>query len=268
MSEKEERVAIIPLSKFDSDVDIIPLEHDLCLRRIVGNEIEELVKLAPGYETTLKAALLDLEFVVEKRFTKKVAFEKWMEKSRNVSNIILALRLLKPGELFAPTAFFIKTGKQKSSIVTNTRPLANALPELFLKRTEIADFVELWRKLKPVPEEKPYLIFALKQFSEIFYVLDDQLVNYMMAFESLVFRREMVARPHGKAIGISISMLIGKSEEERIKIQNDIVEAYDLRNKIVHGHLEMSKTHQKRVRNLFDRVEDYLRRSLRRFVEE
>jgi len=268
MSEKEDYVAVIPLANFDSDVNIISLGDDLCLRRIDKSEIEKLVKLAPGYETTLKDALLDIEFVVEKRVAKRVDFIKWTEKSKNVVNIILALRLLKPGELFVPTVFFIS--KRKSCTVTNTVPVANALPEyFFLKQREIVEFVELWKKLKQLENEKPYLIFALKPLSEPFYIPEEQLANYMMAFESLVFGRgKGTPRPYGRTIGIAISMLLGKSEEERAKIEKDLVEAYELRNRIVHGHLKMSKNNEKRMRKLFDRVEDYLRRSLRKFVEE
>lgn len=257
------------MANFDSDVDNISLGADLCLRRIDGDEIEKLVKLAPGYETTLKVALLDVEFVVEKRFAKEGDFIKWTEKSQNVLNIILALRLLKPGELFAPTAFFISS-KQKSYGVTNTHPVANALPKHFLlKKREVVEFVELWKKLKQLENEKPHLIFALKQLSEPFYIPEEQLANYMMAFESLVFGRSKEAsRPYGRTIGIAISMLLGKSEEERTEIENDLAEAYELRNRIVHGHLKMSKNNEKRMRKLFDRVKDYLRRSLRKFVEE
>lgn len=276
MSEKEDSVAIIPLANFDSDVGFISLEDGLCLRRIDGNEIERLVKPALGYETTLKGALLDIEFVVEKRFAKKADFIKWTEKSQNVVNIILALQLLKPGVIFAPTAFFVGS-KKKSYGVTNTHPVTGALPEyFFLRQKEIVEFVELWKKLKQLENEKPYLIFALKQFYEPFYILEDQLVNYMMAFESLVFGRGKslpkkygrTPNPYGRAIGIAISMLLGKSEEERTEIERDLAVAYELRNKIVHGHLKMSKNHEKRMRKLFDKVEDYLRRSLRKFVEE
>jgi hypothetical protein len=276
MSKKEDYVAVIPLTNFDSDVDFISLEDGLCLRRIDGNEIEKLLKLAPGYETTLKVALFDIEFVVEKRSPKKVDYIKWTEKSQNVVNIILALRLLKPGEIFAPTVFFTNS-KQRSSYVTNPNPVANALPEpFFLKQREKDEFVELWKKLKQVKKKKPYLIFALKQFPEPFYTLEDQLVNFIMAFESLVFGREKnipkkygrIRIPSGRTIGIAISMLLGKSEKERTEIERDLVEAYELRNKIVHGHLKMSKNHEERMSELFDRVEDYLRRSLRKFVEE
>jgi hypothetical protein len=99
--------------------------------------------------------------------------------------------------------------------------------------------------------------------------VEEQLVYYIMAFESRVFgRQKKDAKPYGIAIGIAIAMLIGKDEKERTRIENDLTEAYELRNKIVHGHLREQLNPEKKMIELFDRVEDYLRRSLRKFVKE
>lgn len=261
--------AIVPLANLDSDVDFISIDDGLCLRRIEGKEIDKLVKRASGYETTLKAALLDTEFVVEKKLTSRRDFSEWTEKSQNVMNIILALRLLKPEGLYAQTAFFISS-TNGLYYVTDTSPITSVLLErFFLKQEEVGGFMELWKKLQAIETEKPYLELALKQFSEFFYDVPEQLANYMMAFESLVFGRENPApKPYGRAIGIAIGMLLGKDEKERTKIEKDLKEAYELRNRIVHGHLKIQKYHEKHTEKLFDRIADYLRRSLRKFVEE
>jgi len=250
-------------------VDIISLGDGLCLRRIGVDEIDKLVKRASGYETTLKAALLDTEFVVEKKLTNRSDFAEWTERSQNVKNLILALRLLKPEGLYAQTAFFISS-TNGSYGVTNTSLITSGLPECyFLKQEEVGEFMELWKRLQVIETEKPHLAIALKQFSEFFYDLLEQLANYMMAFESLVFGRENPApKPGGRAIGIAIGMLLGKDEKERTEIEKDLKAAYELRNRIVHGHLKIQKHNEKRTEKLFSRIADYLRRSLRKFVEE
>ncbi len=90
----------------------------------------------------------------------------------------------------------------------------------------------------------------------------------MIAFESLVFHGERKTFEGGKVIGISIGMLIGNNQKERTEIKKKLVRAYEVRNAKVHGNTEKLRKLGKDVEKLSLDIEDYLRRVLRRLVEE
>jgi hypothetical protein len=273
LSEKKGFVSIVPLANFDSDVDLIRLDDNLCLRRINRSELEKLIKRASGYEDTLMTALLDVEYVIEKKMATVRKFGQWHEGSSYVRDIILALRIFKEGDVNTPTAFLLEsTGK--SYVVSNTSPLPRFFENpYFLKQKEINKFVELWKRLQSVEKEKPHLKFPLTQFTKAFEenFPEDVMVDFTTAFESLVFYGvKEPPRPYGKATGIAIGMLLGKNLKERTEIEKNLKKAYEVRNAVVHGHLRkrLHKYDYERGTQLILKVEDYLRRSLRTFLEE
>lgn len=273
MSEKEGYVAIIPLTNFDSDVDLIRLDDNLCLKRINRDELENLVKRASGYEVTLKTALLDVEYVIEKKMATVRKFGRWHEGSSYVRDIILVLRIVKKGDVDTPTAFLLQsTGRFYALSEPSPSPRLFENP-YFLNHKESDKFVELWKRHQSVKKEKPHLKFPLSQFNKALEeeFLEDAMVDFTTAFESLAFYGvEKPPRPYGKAIGIAIGMLLGKNQKERTEIEKNLEKAYEMRNSIVHGHLRkrLQKYDDKRGTQLLFKVEDYLRRTLRKFLEE
>jgi hypothetical protein len=70
--------------------------------------------------------------------------------------------------------------------------------------------------------------------SHIEYYLEDTLIDLMIAFEALVFEGEG-SESKGRTIAIANSMLIGENEKERRRIRTRLLEAYRVRNVIIHS---------------------------------
>ncbi len=234
MSENtEERKSIVPLVNFSSDVNSVRLNNRLSLRRIDLDELEFLTGLASGYQDTLKDALLDVEYVIEKRIPteeSEPSLRDWNEKSRHVQAIVLALRLLDVGDVSAPTAF--KVDSCSFAISETSPPPSFSSNSYFLTKAQIKDFKALWKKVQKVKQAKPYLDFPLIQFTKAYDEKspEDAILDYMIAFESLVFHGERKTFEGGKVIGISIGMLIGNNQKERTEIKKKLVRAYEVRN--------------------------------------
>jgi hypothetical protein len=272
MKNKVKIVSMVPLVNFECEVNVIELDDNLCLRRITPEELNELIKRAPGYSFPLKNALADVNFVIEKKLSGD--YIDYGEFSPYVLNIVLALRLLKEGAIATPTAFRLSSDR-KSYSVSEPSPRIRIHPGLsplyILKKDEISAFQVLWKKLQSLEEDRPHLLFSLEQFSKAFDELfpEDIFVDFISAFESLVFYKEKrTIEPAGKVIGIAIGMLLGKNQQERNRIKDIITKAYEIRNARVHGNLNKLKKHQHENGDLLSDLGDCLRKTLRKFVEE
>lgn len=274
---EEKSKIIVPLANFFSDEDLIKLDESLCIKRLESNEFEKLMKRTIGYYSVLKTALMDVEYVIEKKLDfvdsgtgSGFSFHLWKEDSPHMKNIVTALRLLIQGNVRTPTAFLLSS---KSFYVSNTTPVTMYFVEpYFLSKEQVDGFLRLWKKLENVKREKPNLQFPINRFSRSFEeeYTENIIVDLMTAFESIVFRKGKAPRPYGRTIGIAIGMLIGESEKERTKIENDLKDAYDLRNNIVHGHLRKQtdgSIHEIDEESI-DTVRDYLRIALKTLLEE
>ena len=101
----------------------------------------------------------------------------------------------------------------------------------------------------------------LKRFNSSYYgSLDDRLIDQMIAFESLFLGDpdELIYK-----LATRITFFLEKDECERIKIFNIIKKAYNFRSKIVHGS---KKVNNKELKAILPLTEDYLRRSINRFL--
>lgn len=278
MSEKKELVSLVPLSNFNSDVKVIQFKECLCIRQAEEGELDRLLEIAKDYRSMLEQELIDVKYFIEERFLpqpdgNRPSFWGWGEISPNVEDIVLALRLLKEGEIETLTAFLLDPN-QESKTITTIAPISHLPSEpYFLKKEEVEDLIGLWRRLQDVESKKAQLSFPLKQFARAFEeaYAEDVIVDLMVAYESLVFRRGTESpRPYGRMIGIAIGMLIGRSEGERAEIEKDLKQAYEYRDKIVHGHLR-KKLHDYTIeveKRIYTKPENYLRRSLRKLIEE
>ena len=274
MSKIKEYTSLVPLALFDSDVDVINLSDNLCIRRTNHTELESLIKRAVGFQAALESVLFELEYVIEKKMiidTTKPWFLPWKEDSVHVTDIVNALRLFKEGHVETPTAFLFDSENSVYGLSNETPSVRRFEDYYFLLQHEVESFKALWFKVQNLASEKSTLKFPLFHYNRAFYRDTDEevLLDYLIAFESLIFGGEKNSiEPAGKVIGIAIGMLLGTDKKQRDKIKRTFVDAYKIRNAYVHGNLDKLTDYKEIISEVTFCIEDYLRNSLRRFVEE
>jgi len=265
MSEKKGFMEIVPLINFDSDAGSVKFDEKLCLRRIEPSELSNLIDKLTR-DVTPYLSLLKADYVLENKIV-PLSTKHW-------NDVILALKLLKLGDLQVLAAFHLNEENRISlSIHDDLHRSTLALNPYFLKKEETTELTKLWERVQGMTS-KPYLSFPLRVFAEAYKKgasYDDRIVDYMVAFESLIFHgMDKTIEPAGKVMGIAVSMLLGIDQENRTKIKMTLKNAYEVRNAKVHGNVAKLKKLKAKsnVRLLSMNVEDYLRHALRRFIEE
>lgn len=184
-----------------------------------------------------------------------------------LERIILALRLLKTGDVKAYNAIRMEPG---SHMILTTSYSINVISErtYFLEKGETR-LVEILKKVQNATS-KAYLDFPLRLFMST-YEKDmpvEKIVDYMTVLESLVFfGKDRGIEPAGEVIGIAIGMMLGNDQHERSEMKEILTEAYRVRNARVHGNLTKIP-HPQEIAKLAMKVEDLVRFTLRKFVEE
>lgn len=265
MSESEKYTSIVPLILFDSDAESVEFSEELRLRRTEPSELSKLIDRLSS-DVTPYLSLLNANYVLENKLVPP-SMKYW-------NDVIIALKLLKLGDLQVLAAFDLHEGKRISlSVYDDLNRTTLALNPYFLRKEETTDLIGLWERVQEITS-KPFLTFPLRVFTEAYHKgasYDDRIVDYMVAFESLIFHgMDKSIEPAGEVMGIAVGMLLGIDQEDRTKIKMTLKNAYEVRNAKVHGNVARLKKLKAKsnVRLLSMDVEDYLRRALRRFVEE
>jgi len=270
----EEVLLIFPLNNFSSDVELLKLDDRTCLRRANSNEIQKLIGSASEYRAVMRDALRSVNCVIETRIMYDELSPDLTAEWPYLRDIVLALRLLKAGDVHVSCSFWLQENKIIGVNLPSSFDLLFSENPYFLKKEETASFEGLWKKVQKSKENKPYFEFPLTQFTKAFEerasgMSSDAIVDYIVAFESIVFYEEgRSIEPAGKVIGRAIGMLLGKNEKERKRIKKTLTEAYEIRNAKVHGNLKKLKKYQKAVNEVSISVENNLRCALRKFLEE
>jgi len=94
--------------------------------------------------------------------------------------------------------------------------------------------------------------------------IGDQIIDLCIGYEALFLKGEGLRSDlgMGRIIGLACSMLLGKDETEREKIQDLIIRTFRIRNKLVHGaHVEADDMMQ-----VHTKFREYLRMSILRLL--
>ena len=185
-----------------------------------------------------------------------------------VDDVILALRLLKRDEVKVSTMFM----QNGLDIRTMFNPIGLAhRTRYFLKSEDIQSLKTLWNRMQK-SSEKPHLDFPIRNFMSSYDKLSyvDKIVDFMIAFESLIFYEERQAlEPAGKIMGIGIGFMLGKNQKERDRIKTALTEAYTVRSDRVHGNeKQLRRLDRNHIEELAIEIEEYLRCTLRKLIEE
>lgn len=272
MSKNNNDVSLVPLVNFDSDTEIVRFNDEMILRRIDGAELQRLKKSFPPFQSFLLRALHNVKYVLEMKAEIIVEGKSIPIFDINIPNVretILSFRLLKTGDVTASCAFLLKQNQVAGLSESSSSFFPYSKNPYYLKKEEIPELKRIWEKVKNVKIEKPHLQFPLFRFNKTFEGKDtNAIVEHIITFESLVFHEEKKSiEPAGNVIGIAIGMLIGKNEQERAIIKKKLIKACKIRNALVHGNLEKIKKYQNDFKISIE-IEDYLRRALRKLVEE
>jgi hypothetical protein len=102
---------------------------------------------------------------------------------------------------------------------------------------------------------------ALRRFHSAYHgPIEDRMIDQMIAFESLYLGdpQELTFK-----LALRVAFLLGKRQDKRRAIFNDMKKAYSYRSRIVHGDNPPSRDE---LRDIVPKTEDYLRQSIRRFL--
>jgi len=291
MSKTPEGVCLLPLTYFQSTqtfyctIGRFDLSNGITIRKIDSAEIQ---KIQENKEYPLSRFDIErMNYTLEKKVDLNMpnVFDKTIIEFQN---IVLSMRLFKQGEVGYKAAFLLIDGQRyiqhdfgieprHASIVPISRMLEQekpprepfVFPRFTLKEKEFADFDLFCQNISEViwGGEKQWAL-PMRYFSRMYVdkPAEDILVDCMVAFEALVFRGEKEVGEKKTPLALAISMLIGKNPKEREKIKTILKEAYDLRNRAVHGSpLRKSPLE---IKTLCWETEDYLRRSIRKLMLE
>ncbi len=196
-----------------------------------------------------------------------------------MQNIILSMRLMKGGIVFGSYVFCILLSGKRH--VTSWSYEEDHPRTSYRKYVLNFEEVPLLRKnLKKIQSidftKRRSMDLACRRFQRAYEEKDteDQLIDLMIAFEALFLKGERKIPVKGKVIAIACSTLLGKSEEEREEIKRTLIEAYSIRNCIVHGSEysrsesdEKGEVYMDPLPDLVSEVEDYLRESIKKLLD-
>lgn len=130
-----------------------------------------------------------------------------------------------------------KHGVDAISIRSSYTPVLGKLP-YSVRIDEIEGIKRLACRINKIDfNKRKSLRITCERFSRSFveHREDEKIIDFMIAFESLFLKGKTVPSNTGQFIGLGCSMLLGKNDKEREEINEFLVEAYKIRNKIVHG---------------------------------
>jgi hypothetical protein len=263
MSEEEEYTWIIPLVNFKSEINRLEIDSETCLKKMNRRELAKVKILADNYNQMQKLSLLAATHALELHGKDALAL---------AEKPVWALRLMKRGDVKYSVSFRIYArGKGIRAVATGYGKLDFSMNVYSLCETETRDLQQLMPFVRGL-DKKPYLKFPIEKFTETYEKInsEDKIVDFMITFESLVFYDAGDLGRKGTSMAIAVSMLLGKNQKERSRIRSKMITAYDIRNAKVHGLARKMEEYRKKeiIPELAVEVEDYLRRSLRKYVEE
>lgn len=267
--------AFSPLHNFTSDVDEIDLGDGLRIRRIATSELEQLLDEAKHFFQMPYFEVPSLKYAMELTYKTKKVFETPpvaeipspdVDVNEKFNKLVTALRLFQSGVagfnlirtlrmLDIPTM----VGGTRSGLTYKRfwgQPYA-------LTGAKVREFKSFWNRFNKIDVEQPApLSVAIRRFNYAYERdrLEDKLVDYMIAFEGLFFKRGEIGEFRHK-LAIRVSRLLKQSYKERGKTTKQMTEFYDKRSAVVHGEkVDLSG-------EFINTVEDHLRKSIKLFLQ-
>lgn len=259
-----------PLFNFDSDVDRLELEDGLHIRKVLRRELEELLDEAESFS---RLSVFDLKYVVEFEYETKKKLGDMQAKRPQPDvdpwekplRLLAALRLFKQGNAYITT---MKTAQTLDVHLLVSMTIGdmhqNYIGQKYeLKEAELDDFKRFWNYYKEINlTGLDYLGVALRRFNYAYErgSLEDKLIDHLVAFEALFFKQGETGEFRHK-LSMRVARFLEHEYDKRKVAAEKMADFYDKRSSIVHGEKVVLKPDDVIT------VEDYLRRSIRLFLE-
>ena len=269
--DSEEIQEFSPLHTFTSDDDEISLGDSLRIRKITKNELEQLLddgtvqmrEMAPKPVYAIEYAYKRTK-VTRIPPNGRISPIKIEEKER-INKVLAALRLFKPGGVGVNRIRI----KRQSAIWDSKSSRFGLSSRLFwgtsyysLTKNEVKQFQSFWELFNKKIEQLPSLSITIRRFNDA-YERDrpeDKLIDYMIAFETLLIKRGDRGELTHK-IAVRSARLLTQNYEEREKIMKEMKKFYKARSKVVHGE-KVTLSNE-----FISAVEDHLRNAIKLFLK-
>jgi len=156
-----------------------------------------------------------------------------------IHNILLAMRLHKMGSVYCMIMWFLENSKYDMKLAILDTHVSDMMGGQYY--VEIGEFQEIRKLAEQIDkidlDKRKSFRIACGRFSRAYeeHREDEILIDFMIAFEALFLRGERAPSNTGQFIGLGCSVLLGNNDREREEINNFLIKAYNIRNKIVHG---------------------------------
>jgi len=260
---------IIHIRNLRSEVENVSIGDQVFLRRATYQEKKAALMMSrsglafPIYPETM------LEIHHRLAPTVRLQAPEQQEVYEIANAVIFALRLIKSNPVELSTYYwdasdqpFRHKGGMGGSIFQ--------MPHLYLDNPYIltSDDVDALAKLWPKAKKaynKPELAMARTRLegSYLRITLDDMLIDYWIGLEAL-FLPPDYTREMAEAVALAVSNYLGRTAESRRSIYHQVIESHKLRGKVVHG----KQVEGNKLREMYTKTGDLLRRSLRQRIEE
>lgn len=288
MTQESNRIAIYPLfnfqmpevltqeySKADDSNKLMEkikqgfqLSDKVRLRRIEKEELDRIRKHHPylwGDGAHLIYVINERTFVIEVKEVERA--------DRLLYEVLLAMRLHKTGSVFCKVVWEEEDSKILFLGSLNP-PIPWSKSEYVLMANEIEEIKELVSKINKLDLDnaKSFRV-ACERFSRSCEERrdDDKIIDLAISFEALFADEDPSKLEYmGKFVGLGCSMLLGRNPAERKEINQFLIKAFNIRNKIVHGNeFKTPIKHNNKEYEMKDfsaQLQKYLRDSLKKLM--
>ena len=223
--------------------DSIQLSPEYSLRRLTSEERSQLCSGPASYTSNMRSSLLpsDVQCIgwrLDKYWLQKRS--KQMRVDRTQHDLVMSLmRCINPGPIFYRTVSFNFGDWNKDSpwdFMTSEHPGLNCNTPHNLSKQDIEvvkKYIE--RFLKYFSDDKFKLKIALSRFNKgcLEQEREDKLIDYVISLESI-----LIGNPESDLklrFSLRGASLLGNSQDERSELFKRLADAYQTRNRIVHG---------------------------------
>jgi len=265
------------LVNFQSDKGKIKLNDGLIIKKISNNERRRIWRMG----TVLEFDMLLIKWILQvqvnvtrgQRFTYQLPSEFF-------NDLIITLRLFKGGVIGYKHLYSYCLSSWDDSMRASFGEKNFSGKMYTLSKSEVYKFKKWWEEFKRMKglKIKKEIETAIKRFNYAYdrVNLEDKLIDYIIALESLL----LMGEPEKKfKFALRGAFLLGKeikNQKERYsymkKAKEFLSEAYDLRNKIVHGAKGLKNkviinNEEIPIQEFIEAIEEYLRKSIKIFFK-